>query len=119
MNEYPRLHHDEKKSSKITLERIELMKESYKKHKNYRLVGRIFHVPHSTVQMYVKGEEYRKKLTAYNTEQHKKRMLNPEYKKKYLAWKRKIDKERKKEDPLYAKYCRLANCNVIHKNQNL
>jgi hypothetical protein len=119
MNEYPRLHHDEKKCSRITLEKIEMMKESYKKHKNYRLVGRIFHVTHSTVAMYVKGDEYRKKLISDSIKRQKMRMLNPEYKKKYLALRRKRRKERIKEDPLFEKYCRLQNSNVIHKNHNL
>ena len=116
MNEYPRLHHDEKKCTKITLEQIELIKESYKKHKNYRLVGRIFHVTHVTVMMYV-NEAYRKKLVADAVKRQKKRMLNPEYKKKYLALKRNRHRERKTEDPLYAKYNRLKNCGVIHKKK--
>lgn len=76
---YPRIPHDEKKSTRVSLTRIELIKKSYIKYHNYRLVGRIFHISPTTVMGYVKGEEYRKRRNKKSTENHKERMKNPEY----------------------------------------
>lgn len=94
----PKTPHDQKKSVKLSLERIELLKKSYEKYHNYRLVGRIFHVNHKTVIYHV-DENYRKESIKTSTAKNKIRMNDTEYRDKINALKRKSNKARRDERP--------------------
>ena len=75
---YPSVPHDEKKSVKLSLERIELLRELYKKHHNYSLIGRIFGVVPSTVKYWVR-EDFREKVITDNIEKRLRKMKDPKY----------------------------------------
>lgn len=99
----PKTPHDEKKSVKLSLERIELLKESYKKYHNYRLVGRIFHVNHKTVISWV-NEDYRKSTIKECTRRQKIRMQDQTYRDRVNKSKRKNQRDRRIDQPEIAKF---------------
>jgi len=94
----PNTPHDKKKSVKLSLERIELLRESYKKHHNYRLVGRIFHVSPPTVKYWV-SEDERKMVIKRTQEDRKKRMRDTAYRDRMNVIKNKNARDLRKSQP--------------------
>jgi len=100
----PNTPHDEKLSVKLSLERIELLKESYKKHHNYMLVGRIFHVNPTTVRYWV-DEEWKKRKLLKSTKHNMERIKNdPIFKNKVRVTKNRCAIDLRKRQPAIAQW---------------
>ncbi len=94
----PNTPHDEKRSVKLSLHRIELLRDCYKKYHNYSLVGRIFHVTPSTV-MYWVNESFRRNVISKGQEYKKMRMKDPVYRNRINKMKNKSARELRKSQP--------------------
>jgi hypothetical protein len=111
---YPRLHHDKKRSTKLTLNEVQEIQRDFPNNPNITLFAEKYNVSRHTIKWWV-DPEWRKKKMADNMRRLKEKMKDSVYKKHY----NKMQQESRNillENPDNRKYARFANKQSRKKN---
>ncbi len=114
----PNTPHDEKRSVKLSLHRIELLRDCYEKHHNLSLVGRVFNVSYNTVKYWV-YPNVRKQRIRMVKEQRKEKMKDPVYKARMRNVINKGARELRIRNPDIKEWERCNSRETYHKNRDV